>query len=149
MHSVISNRDINSTAHRLLLLSVIRPSMEYGGEGNKCQVAALESIILGGAKRILGCSSKTCNEAVRGDMGLESLRGRRDRAKLKWLYNLVSMPEDRYPKQLFSREWETKPRRGRQGKHGVEWLSLINSLCIDDAHSFQMQHSRNHSWQSV
>ena len=46
--------------------------------------SALESIILGGAKRILGCSSKTCNEAVRGDMGIESLKGRRDRAKLKW-----------------------------------------------------------------
>ena len=38
----------------------------------------------GGAKRILGCSSRTCNEAVRGDMGLESLQGRRDKAKLKW-----------------------------------------------------------------
>ena len=44
-------------------------------EGKRGQVAALESIIRGGAKRILGCSSKTCNEAVRGDMGLESLRG--------------------------------------------------------------------------
>ena len=68
---------------------MIRPSIEYGGEiwkGNKSQVARLESIILGEAKRILGCSSKTCNEAVRGDMGLESLRGRRDRAKLKWWY---------------------------------------------------------------
>ena len=32
LHSVISNRDINLTAHRLLLLSVIRPSIEYGGE---------------------------------------------------------------------------------------------------------------------
>ena len=28
-----------------------------------------ESILLGGAKRILGCLSNTCNEAVRGDMG--------------------------------------------------------------------------------
>ena len=64
LHSVISNQDINLTAHRLLLLSVIRPSIEYGGEiweGNKGQVAGLESIILGGAKRILGCSSKTCS----------------------------------------------------------------------------------------
>ena len=26
--------------------------------------------MIGGAKRILGCSSRTCNEAVRGDMGL-------------------------------------------------------------------------------
>ena len=42
--------------------------------------------MLGGAKRILGCSSNTCNEAVRGDMGLETLQGRRDKSKLKvWL----------------------------------------------------------------
>ena len=97
-------------------------------EGNKGQLARLESIILGGAKRILGCSSKTCNEAVRGDMGLESLRGRRDRAKLKWWYKLVSISEDRYPKQLFSREWETISLvEVDKGKHGVEWLT--NSLC--------------------
>ena len=60
----------------------------------------LESIILDGAKRILGCSSKTCNEAVRGDMGLDTLQSRRDRAKLKWWYKLATLPEDRYPKQI-------------------------------------------------
>ena len=32
LHRVISNRDINLTARRLLLLSVIRPSTGYGGE---------------------------------------------------------------------------------------------------------------------
>ena len=31
-HSVICNRDINLTARRLLLRSVIRPSIEYGRE---------------------------------------------------------------------------------------------------------------------
>ena len=34
-------------------------------EGNKSQAGFLEFIILDGAKRILGCSSKTCYEAVR------------------------------------------------------------------------------------
>ena len=34
---------------------------------------------VGGGKRILACSSKTCNEAVRGDMGLETLQGCRDK----------------------------------------------------------------------
>ena len=34
-HRVISNRDINLSARRLLLLSVIRPSIEYGGEYGK------------------------------------------------------------------------------------------------------------------
>ena len=45
-------------------------------EGNKSQAAALESILLGGGKRILGCSSKTCNETVRGDLSIDTLQGR-------------------------------------------------------------------------
>ena len=32
LHSIISNRNINLSARRLLLLSVIRPSTEYGSE---------------------------------------------------------------------------------------------------------------------
>ena len=73
LHSVISNRDINLSARRLLLLAVVRPTLEYGSEvweASKAQAGALESVVLGGAKRILGYSSRTCNEAVRGDMGL-------------------------------------------------------------------------------
>ena len=92
LHKVISNRNINLSASRLLLLSVIRPSIEYGSEvweGNKSQAGSLES---DGTMRILGCSSKTCNEAVRGDMGLDTLQSRRDRAKLKLWYKLATLP---------------------------------------------------------
>ena len=84
LNSIISNRNINLSARRLLLLSVIRSSLEYGNEiweGNKCKIDVLESIILRGARRILRCSCKTCNKAVRGDMGLESLKSRRNKAK--------------------------------------------------------------------
>ena len=44
LHSVISNRDINLSAHRLLLLAVVRPTLEYGSEvweASKAQAAAL------------------------------------------------------------------------------------------------------------
>ena len=112
---VHSNRDIDLTARRLLLISVVRPTLEYGSEvweGNKAQAAVLESVMIGGAKRILGCSSRTCNEAVRGDMGLDSLQGRRDKAKLKWWYKVATMPEHRYSRKLFVQEWNVKPRRG-------------------------------------
>ena len=54
------------------LLSVIRPGIEYGSEvskGNKSPAGSLESIILDETKQILGCSSKTCKKAIRGDMG--------------------------------------------------------------------------------
>ena len=111
-------------------MSVVRPSLEYGSEvweGNKSQAAALESVLLSGGKRILGCSSKTCNEAVRGDLGIDTLQGRRDKAKLKWWYKLVTMPEDRYPKKLFSQDWNIKPHRGRQRK---VWSRIINDLFV-------------------
>ena len=42
-------------------------------EEKSSQAGSLESIIFDGAKQILGCSSKTCNEAVRGDMSLDIL----------------------------------------------------------------------------
>ena len=107
LNSIISNRYINLSARRMLLLSVLRPSLKYGSEvleGNKSQAASLESIMLGGAKRVLGCSSKTSNEAIWGDMGLEFLQGRHDKRKLSWWYKVVSMPLSRYPKQLFQEE---------------------------------------------
>ena len=69
------------STQRLLLLSVIRPSIEYGSdvwEGNKRQTNALESIVLGGGKKSLGCSFKTCTEAVRGDIGSETLKSHRN-----------------------------------------------------------------------
>ena len=58
LHSVLSNRDNNLCARRLLLLSV---GIEYGSavwDCNKNQASALEAIIPGGAKKILGCSPK-------------------------------------------------------------------------------------------
>ena len=36
----------------------------------------------------------TCNKAVGGDMGLDTLQSRRDRAKLKWCYKLATLLED-------------------------------------------------------
>ena len=35
--------------------------------------------LLGEAKKILGCSFKTCNEVGRRDMGLETLKSRKDK----------------------------------------------------------------------
>ena len=72
-------------------LTVLRPSLEYGSEIWKCtksQGSTLECILLGGAKKIFRCSSRTCNEAVRGNMGLETLKSCREKAKLKWWYKL-------------------------------------------------------------
>ena len=94
------------------------------GKIKESQAGPLESIILDGAKWILGCSSKTCKEAVRGDMGLDTLHSCSDRAKLKWWYRLATLP-DRYCKQLFNQEWNIKPHRGRQRK---VWSRMVDDL---------------------
>ena len=63
----MSNRYINLSARRMLLLSVLHTSPEYGSEvwdGNKSQAASPEKIMLGGAKRVLGYSSKTSNKTI-------------------------------------------------------------------------------------
>ena len=50
------------------------------------------------------------------------------KAKLKWWYKLVTMPEDRYPKMLlFSQDWNIKPCRGRQRK---VWSRLVDDLFV-------------------
>ena len=102
-------------------------ALEYGSEvweANKSQATALESVMLGGAKRNLGCSSKTCNEAIRGDVGLDTLQGRRDK---KWWNKLAALPGNRYPKKHFNQEWNFKPRRGRQRKC---WSKVIDDLFL-------------------
>ena len=58
---------------------------------------------------------------------VDILRSRRDKAKLKWCYKLASMPENIYPKQLFSQEWNIKPRRGRQRK---TWGRVVDDLFV-------------------
>ena len=103
----------------MLLLSIFCPSLEYGSEvweGNKCQAASLESIMLEGAKHVLGCKSKTSNKAIWGDMGLEFLQGRLDKRKLSCWYKVVSMSVPRYPKQVFLEKWNIKPHPSRQCK---------------------------------
>ena len=65
-------------------------------------------------------------------MGLDTLQSCRDRAKLKWWYKLATLPEDRYPKQLFNQEWNIKPHSGRQRKVRSRILNgLFKSLGID------------------
>ena len=131
LHKVISNRNINLSARRLLLLSVIRPSIEYGSEvweGNKSQAGSLESIILDGAKQILGCSSKTCNEAVRGDIGLDTLQSRRDRAKLKWWYKLATSLRIGTQSSCLIRSGILNHVEEGRGKCGVGWWMISLNL---------------------
>ena len=48
-------------------------------------------------------------------MGLDSLQGHRDKAKLKWWYKVATMPERRYSRKLFVPEWNVEVGKGSIG----------------------------------
>ena len=83
---------------------------------------------------MLSVSLDVCQGPVRGGMGLDSLQGRRDKAKLKWWYKVATMREHRYSRKLFVQEWNVKPRRGRQRKYWCKVVDhLFSSLGLDKA----------------
>ena len=58
-------------------------------------------------------------------MGLESLKARRDRCKLKWWYKVNNLDDERL---LLDTEQEVKPCRGRQRK---TWRKVILLLQLN------------------
>ena len=64
---------------------MVRPTLEYGSEvweDNKAEAAALDSVMIGGAKCILGCSLMRLLEVTWGWIHY--------RAKLKWWYKVAT-----------------------------------------------------------
>jgi len=71
--------------------SVIRPGLEYGaevwGEGEWEEAERLQREM---GRLILGAAAKTANEVVLGELGLWSLKARRDKIRMKFLKYVVS-----------------------------------------------------------
>ena len=76
-YRVLYNFALDLTSQRHIFMAMLQPSLEYGCEvwnANKSQTKALESMQLCACKYILGCSITTCDESVRADLGLETLK---------------------------------------------------------------------------
>ena len=69
------------------------------------QSKALDAVLLGVCKKILSCSSsKTCNEAVWGELGVEPLALTRANSKVVWHSKLLGK-DNSYCRQVFDKEW--------------------------------------------
>ena len=80
-------------------------------------------------------------------MGLETLKIRRDRAKLKWWYKVCRLPYNGYPKQLLSQEWEIKPRKGHAEENPID--DIFHSLSLDKGETLDDMHEGNSSLKSL
>ena len=92
---------------------------------NKCQTKPLESVQLQACKYILFCSVTTCDEPVRADLGLQTLKCRRDFHRLKWYNKIMCMSVKRLSSKLLSNKWNNKKCKGRPRK---SWIPPVNSL---------------------
>ena len=65
---ILCNPSISLYLRRQVILPILRPSLEYGNKVWRCTSTQSKSIrcsvVIGACKKILSCSSKTCNEAV-------------------------------------------------------------------------------------
>ena len=79
-------------------------------------------------KNILSCSSKTCNEVVWGDLGVEPLALRRAKSKVVWYSKLLGKDKNSYCRQVFDKEWGKCKLRGRRRK---QWKKCVMDIISD------------------
>ena len=80
------------------------------------QSKASDAVLLAACKKILCCSSKTCSEAVWGDLGIEPLDLRRNMRKVVWFLRLLKKGKDSFCKNVFEKEWNKNKIPGRKRK---------------------------------
>ena len=85
-------------------------------------------MLLGACKKILSCSSKTCNEAVWGDLGVEPLALKRTKSKVVWYSKLLGKDKNSYCRQIFDKEWGKCKLRGRRRK---QWKKCVMDIISD------------------
>ena len=127
----ILNNPCLSLYVKILILSILRPSLEYGSEVWRCtksQSKALDAVLLAACKKILGCSSKTCSEAVWGDLGIEPLNLRRNKGKVVWFSKLLKKGEDSFVKKVFEKEWNECKIPGGKRK---QWKKCVLDIISD------------------
>ena len=116
---ILCNPSLSLYLRRQVILSILR---------HKCtstQSKALDAVLLGACKKILSCSSKTCNEAVWGDLGVEPLALRRAKSKVVWYSKLLGKDKNNYCRQIFDKEWGKCKLRGRRRK---QWKKCVMDI---------------------
>lgn len=98
----ISGGFMNVRLANIIWMSLVRSLIEYGceiwGDG---EFVELEKLQVAMGKRILRCGSRMTEEVVRGELGWERHKARRDEMRLRYWGKIVRMSDDRIPKIIY------------------------------------------------
>jgi hypothetical protein len=117
---------IASDAVENLWRTIVRPTLEYGCEiwgGGKWLEA--ERVQSEAGRKLLGVGGKTTGEAVRGELGWWSMRGRRDLCRLRFFGKIARMGGEKLLKQVFDL---CKPITGNMP---TTWCGSTRKLLFD------------------
>ncbi len=78
------------------------------------------------SRRILGCDPKTANAAVKGELGWQSLKARRDMLRLRYWGKLVSMSSKRWTRRIYDKSRDEYTELGRSN-----WCTYTHHLLKD------------------
>ena len=107
---------------------LVRPALEYGAAvWGECVWEEAERIQREMARMILKCSPKMTNEAVLGELGWWTLKGRRELLRLKYYGKIVRMGEDRLVKQVYV-ESRKRLEEGKQSKWCADTKAILHNI---------------------
>ena len=104
--------------------TLVRSILEYASEiwGGEVWPEG-ERVLHDLGRRILRCSPSTTASAIRGELGLWTLRGRRDLKKLMYFAHILTLPDDRLVKQAFYFGKERKDLK-------TNWTGRIKKILV-------------------
>ena len=97
---------------------VIQYSRDMSGRWKKA-----EGIQMQMGRRILGCRAKTTNAAVKGEMGWQSLKARRDMLRMTYWGKVVSMSRERWVRRIYD---ESRRRHEEDGQQS--WCTYTHHI---------------------
>jgi hypothetical protein len=99
--------------------SLVRSVLEYGCEvwGDKRR-DDIEELQVEMGKRILRCGSRMSAEVVRGELGWERMRARRDEMRLRYWGRVIRMGEERIVRQIYRASRNRMEREEREIERG-------------------------------
>ena len=113
--------------HKYVFNSKVLPTIHYGAElWGHDPAPQLESIQLQHFKRLIGLHVTTHNQAIKGDLGIFSLRMSRLAQMIRYWLKVLSLPEDRLAKAAYVEMLRSKRKRSwpYQIKNVLDGLGL-------------------------
>ena len=110
--------------------SLVRPVIEFGSEvwgtegDDDWREAEAEQRRM--ARIILGCSEKTANEVVLGELGWQTIKGRRWAIRLTYWGKLVCMADSRLAKRIYN-----ESRRRYENDGTTNWCSYTHRMMTE------------------